>query len=148
MLVQDVMLTKVFHCRETDTARQCAELMRNEKIGFVPVENARGEAVGVITDRDLTIRLVADARSFDTPVRELMSGGKLLTCLPEEDLHDLEERMASEQKSRALVVDKTGKLIGVVSLSDIAQQESQPARTARLMRKLTRRESVQLARPH
>ena len=140
MQVLDVMLSKVFRCLEDDSVQMCAVLMLEQNIGFVPIVSSDGSPVGVITDRDLALRVLASGRPATTPVSEVMTGGKMLTCHREDDLRALEERMANEQKSRAMVVDDEGRLIGIVSLSDIAQRESSPGRTAHLVQKLTRRQ--------
>jgi CBS domain-containing protein len=136
------MLTLVYRCREDSTAAQCAQLMRDENLGFLPVMSDAGAVVGVVTDRDLSTRVLAAQLPYDTPVRQIMTQGPFLTCRPDEDLVVLERRMAQERKSRALVQDERGALIGIISLSDVAQAERSAARTGKLVRDLTRRESA------
>jgi CBS domain-containing protein len=147
MQCKDVMLNVVFNCSETATVAQAAKLMRDENIGFVPIVGSDGTVAGVLTDRDLAIRVVADQRSTDTAVRDVMTAGKLLTCLSTEDLGRLEEQMMAERKSRALVVDEIGKLVGIISLSDIARVEQSARRTGRLLKEIAHRESASIARP-
>jgi len=144
MLVQDIMLLNVYTCRDTDPAIDCAKLMRDEKIGFVPILSADDEVIGVVTDRDLAVRLVAEALPLSTPVRQVMSPGPLLTVRPEDDLRSLEELMAAQKKGRAMVLDQRGKLVGVVSLADVAGAETNEKRAARVFRDVTARESVQI----
>lgn len=141
----DIMLSYVYRCRESDSARACAALMREHQIGFLPVVNDQDEPVGVITDRDLVVRLLAANKSVRTEVRELMSVGELLTCKADDDIRTLEEKMSKAKKGRALVVNDKGKCIGVISLSDIAQSE-EPARSGKLLNEIAHRESVQIAR--
>jgi CBS domain-containing protein len=145
MECKDIMLSYVYKCRETDTARTCAAIMRDQKIGFVPVVDKNDKPVGVITDRDLVVRLLACDKSTFTPVRELMTVGELLTCRADEDLRSLEAKMSKAKKSRALVVDREGKCIGVISLSDIAHSED-PAWAGRLLNAIAHRESIQIAK--
>lgn len=145
MKCEDVMLTLVFKCDEGSTVAECARLMRDEHLGFVPVLDAALQVVGVVTDRDLALRVVADELPHQTLVGQVMSKGPFLTCEPEDDLHELEQRMAQMKKARALVKATDGSLLGVISLSDIAQRESSAARTGKLLKEVTRRESVQLA---
>jgi CBS domain-containing protein len=146
MQCKDIMLSHVYRCRESDTARRCAGIMRDEKIGFVPVVDKDDKVVGVITDRDLVVRLLASGRSSLTSVAKLMTVGELLTCRSDEDLRTLEARMAKAKKARAMVVDAEGKCVGVISLSDIAQAE-EAGRAGRLLNDIAHRESVQIARP-
>lgn len=142
MRCEDVMLTLVFKCDEDTTVAACAQLMRREGLGFVPVLDRLHRVVGVVTDRDLALRVVAASLRPDTPVREIMSRGPFLWCQPEDDLRTLEERMATRKKARALVKTRDGSLLGVISLSDIAQRERSAARTGRLLKEVTRREST------
>jgi len=145
MKCEEVMLNHVYSCSETATAQQCARLMKAHNIGFVPVVDDQKRVVGVITDRDLALRLVAEGRPATDPISELMTFRDLLTCKPDEDIEVLEERMAREKKARALVVDDEGTCIGVISLSDVAQFE-QPERAARLLPDLVHREAIRIAR--
>jgi len=145
MKCEDVMLNHVYSCSETATAQQCARLMKAHNIGFVPVVDDQKRVVGVVTDRDLALRLVAEGRPATDPVSELMTFRDLLTCKPDEDIEVLEARMAREKKARALVVDDEGTCIGVISLSDVAQFE-QPERAARLLHDLVHREAIRIAR--
>lgn len=147
MQCKDVMLTLVFDCKMSMTAEECAQLMRAEHIGFLPVSDGDGRLVGVVTDRDLVVRVMAQKRPPSTPIGEIMSGRPFLTCTPGDDLRALERRMAEERKSRAVVEDADGKIIGVISLSDIAQAERSAARTGKLLRDVTHRESVSIVRP-
>lgn len=146
MKCEDVMLTLVFKCDETSTVAECAQLMRDEQLGFVPVLDKQFNVVGVVTDRDLAVRVVAEGLDLSSPVTEVMSRGPFLSCAPEDDLHQLEQRMAETKKARALVKAPDGSLLGVISLSDIAQCERSAARTGKLLREVTRRESVSLVR--
>ncbi len=144
MQCRDVMLTLVYKCTEHTPAIECARLMRDEKLGFMPVVDSGGKLVGVVTDRDLTIRLLASDLPSSTPVRDLMSTGPLLTCDAEESLHGLEARMGAEKRSRAVVVNAGREPVGIISLSDIARIERSAARTGRLLQQVAQRESVAL----
>ncbi len=140
MLCGDVMLSYVVKCRASDPVGAVARLMRDEKLGFVPVVDELDHPLGVITDRDLVVRALADELPPSTPVAMVMTETPLLTCYPDEDLREAEERMAEQKRSRALVIDRAGRCIGIISLSDIAQFED-PGDAGRLVREVTRRES-------
>jgi CBS domain-containing protein len=147
MKCRDVMLTLVFKCRPDTPASACAQMMRDDRIGFVPVVDDSGAVVGVVTDRDLTLRVLAGRRHPSTPVSRIMSPGPFVSCAPDDDLAQLERRLAIARKSRAVVLGADGKLVGIVSLSDIAQAEPSAARVGQLMREVTHRESAMIARP-
>lgn len=146
MKCEEVMWTLVFKCDEYTTVAQCAQLMREEELGFLPVLDANHVVVGVLTDRDLAVRVLAQELPPSTPAREVMTHGPFLTCLPGDDVHELEQRMAESKKSRALVNEADGSLIGVISLSDIAQREPSATRTGRLLREMTRRQLMSIVR--
>ncbi len=147
MKCKDVMLTLIFKCTEDTSVAECARIMRDEQLGFMPVLDDDNSVVGVVTDRDLVTRVLADRRDHTTRVGEIMSTGPILSCRPDDDLRALEKRMAQAKKGRALVRDDTGDLLGVISLSDVAQREVSPTRTGQLLREVTRRESVSLIHP-
>jgi CBS domain-containing protein len=122
MRVDDVM-SAARCCREQDTVRACARLMREEDIGFVPICDERGEPIGAITDRDLAIRVVADGRSADEAVSRFMTRD-VVGCRLGDDVDDAERLMREHQKSRIMVCDDQGRLKGVISLADLAEVES------------------------
>jgi CBS domain-containing protein len=123
MRVEDVMSTAKC-CRETDSVLECAKLMRDESIGFVPICNEAMEPIGAITDRDLTIRVLADGRSPDEEIGKFMTRD-VVSCQVDDDVSDAGQLMREHRKSRIMVCDSEGKLRGVMSLQDIAERESE-----------------------
>jgi CBS domain-containing protein len=122
----DELMSTAKCCLESDPVRECARLMKEENIGFVPVCNDAGEPVGAVTDRDLTIRVLADGRSTDERVDSVMTR-ELVVCRLGDDLMDAERLMREHRKSRVMVCDEGGKLKGIISLADIAEAESDEA---------------------
>jgi CBS domain-containing protein len=122
MNVEDLM-SEAKCCGQDDTARDCATLMRDAEIGFVPICNEAGEPVGAITDRDLAIRVLAEGRSSDDPVERFMTRD-VVACRLGDDIDEAEQLMREHQKSRIMVCDEMGRLRGVISLADIAGVES------------------------
>ena len=101
-----------------------ARLMKNEDVGIIPVVEANGsrKLVGVVTDRDITIRHVAEGHdSNDCPVREAMST-KLVTARPDEDLESVMDTMGREQIRRIPVVDERGEIVGILAQADLARE--------------------------
>lgn len=133
----DVM-NKVECCFVDDPVAEVAGRMRARHVGFLPVCNDLGQVIGTITDRDLTVRVLADGLSPGTPVQAVMSKGPI-TCRPEEGLEDAERMMERYYKWRIVVVDARRRPIGIVSLSDIADAE-QYGRTGKLLREISSRD--------
>ena len=122
------LMTKNPHTVTPDTpVSEAARLMKEEDVGIVPVvervggAETRGRLIGVITDRDIAVRHVAEGRSVDTPVRDVMSGG-VKTARPDDSVESVMSLMGSEQVRRIPVVDDRGSLVGVVSQADLARK--------------------------
>jgi CBS domain-containing protein len=98
-----------------------ARLMADLDTGVLPVgENDR--LIGVITDRDIAVRAVAANKSPDTPVREIMSK-ELLYCFEDQDLEDVADNMSAQKIRRLPVIDRGKRLVGIISLGDVARKE-------------------------
>jgi CBS domain-containing protein len=121
MRVSEAMTRQVRVANPGQTIREAAKIMAEIDAGAVPVgENDR--LVGMITDRDITIRAVAAGKGPDTPVREVMTKD-VKYCFEDENLGDVAGNMADIQMRRLPVVDRDKRLVGIVSLGDIAQNE-------------------------
>jgi CBS domain-containing protein len=132
------MSSAVHACRDIDPATECARTMLAHGVGFVPVVDAEGMLLGVITDRDLAIRVVAARKTTDVCVREVMSL-RVIGCDPDEDIRAAEARMEQARVSRLPVITE-GRCVGVLSLSDLVRVE-EPRRASQLVREITSRES-------
>jgi CBS domain-containing protein len=140
MNCEEVMKRDVQHVRRDDTVQRAAARMRDANIGFLPVCADDLTAIGTITDRDIAVRLAAEDRSASsTRVAEVMTH-EVVACRPGEDLWEAERLMAQNHKSRMMVTDEQGHLVGVLSLSDIADHDSS-RRAAATMREVSARES-------
>ncbi len=122
MRVEELM-SKATGCRQGDSVRDCARLMKEQSIGFVPICNDAGEPVGAVTDRDLAIRVLAEGRSADERIDGFMTRD-VIGCRTGDDIRDAERLMRDARRSRIMVCDAGGKLQGVISLADIADVES------------------------
>jgi CBS domain-containing protein len=123
MRVEELM-SEAKCCSETDSVIQCARLMRDESIGFVPICGDDGKPIGAVTDRDLTIRVLAGARSPEEEISRFMTRD-VIRCRTSDSSDDVARLMRDHKKSRVMVCDDQGKLVGVVSLHDIAESESE-----------------------
>src|SRR5919106_2528200 len=121
MRVSEAMTREVRVANPGQTIRDVAKIMAEIDAGAIPVgENDR--LVGMITDRDIAIRAVARGKGPDTPVREVMSG-ELKYCFEDEDLERVAKNMGDIQVRRLPVVSRDKRLVGIVSLGDVAQNE-------------------------
>ena len=121
MRVTDVMSRNVKLTSPSDTIREAARVMAQIDAGALPVaENDR--LVGMITDRDIAIRAVAEGKSPGTNVAEVMSC-EVLFCFEDDDLEEVSRNMADRKVRRMPVLDREKRLVGIVSLGDLARNE-------------------------
>ena len=126
MNVKDVMSKTLFCCTPDDAIQSAAELMKNNDVGAIPVVNDCTERrlVGIITDRDICIKVVAAGKSTGTmKVSDVMSK-KMVTCGPDESLDACEAKMERNQVRRIPVIDAKGACIGIVAQADIALRDT------------------------
>lgn len=121
---------------------EAARLMKEEDVGMVPViervggAETRGRLVGVITDRDIAIRTVAEGRASDSPVRDVMSSG-VRTATPSDSVESVMELMGREQVRRIPIVDERGSLVGVVAQADLARKAKNEGRVERTVEEIS-----------
>src|SRR5438045_673494 len=137
MRCRDLMTTTVHACPGTATAYRCAQLMKNENLGFVPIVDAAQRLIGVVTDRDLAVRVLAAARPATVEVRKIMTAD-VVTCEPDDELALAEERMAERRIARIVVVGPYLRCLGVLSLSDVLRVE-ESRRVGEVLRTVTSR---------
>jgi CBS domain-containing protein len=113
------MTTDVRITRPDASIQEAARMMRECDAGSIPVgDNDR--LVGMITDRDIAIRAVAEGRSFDTPVREVMSG-HIEYVFEDQDLREVSSKMSDLKVRRLPVLNRNKRLVGIVSLGDMSK---------------------------
>jgi CBS domain-containing protein len=126
MRVSEAMTREVRVASPGQSIRDVAKIMDEINAGAMPVgDNDR--LVGMITDRDIAIRAVALGKGPDTPVREVMSNEQVLYCYDDEELEHVAKNMSQQQVRRLPVVDREKRLVGIVSLGNIAQSEARAA---------------------
>jgi CBS domain-containing protein len=101
------------------SAQDAARLMQSKDVGSLPVVEG-DRLVGMITDRDLALRLVGEGRSADTPVGELASKD-VVTIDPQQEVAEAARLMAEHQLRRLPVCEEDGKLVGILAQADVAQ---------------------------
>lgn len=107
------------------TAQEAASLMEREDIGSVPVVESRESMrlVGIVTDRDLALRVLGRGQSGNVPVREAMSSGNLACVRPEDNLDKVERLMSEHQVRRIPVVDDNNRVVGMIAQADLAREQ-------------------------
>ena len=120
MKISEVMTSDVETITPDQTAREAASFMLRAEAGSIPVCEGN-RVIGMITDRDITIRGVAEGRGPDTAVRELMTDD-IICAHEDEEVKDVALRMSREQVRRMPVVDADEKIVGIVSLGDLARE--------------------------
>jgi CBS domain-containing protein len=119
MKANDIMTKDPSVVTPETTAQEAARLMQSEDVGILPVVDAQGSRrlVGVITDRDIALRVVAEGRS-SAQVRDAMSPN-VLTARTDDDVKEVMAKMAREQVRRIPIVDDSGMIVGIVAQADI-----------------------------
>lgn len=119
MIVSDAMTAQVVTAKPTDTIQRVANIMKEVDTGVTPVIDD-GKVVGMITDRDIVLRVVAEDGDLNGPVSAVMSED-VQTCREDDNLADAAALMGAHQLRRLPVLNDAGRLVGILSLGDIAQ---------------------------
>jgi CBS domain-containing protein len=134
MKLRDVMTPNPRTLDPNATVQDAARLMRDEDTGVVPIVD-KGRPVGLITDRDIVVRAVADGTGLNRPVRELATDN-LVTAEPEMSTRDAVELMSQNQVRRLLVCEGE-RLVGVASIGDIAVKEGSDRRVGDTLQEIS-----------
>jgi CBS domain-containing protein len=124
MECSEIMTSEVEMVRNSDTVLEAARRMRDLDLGFLPVVDDHEQLVGVLTDRDIVLRAVAEGRAGDVAVEEVMTE-EVVTCRENDDLERAEQIMRDNQKSRLVCLDEAGHVAGILSMTDILQYEDE-----------------------
>jgi CBS domain-containing protein len=125
MEIREIMTTNV-ECIAPDlTIQDAARKMRDLDVGFLPVcENDK--LIGTVTDRDIVLRAIAEGRNPTTTARSVMTKG-VFFCYEDEDVEACAEHMKDNEVKRLLIVNRDKRLVGVVSIGDLARAEEDVA---------------------
>jgi CBS domain-containing protein len=120
MKIKEIMTTDVRAVSANDSISEAANIMKQLDVGAVPVLDNH-LLVGIITDRDLVLRAVAEGKNSDERVSTIMTKN-ITTVSPDTDVHKAADLMASQQIRRLPIVDN-GRLVGIVSIGDMAVED-------------------------
>lgn len=120
MKIQEIMTDKIIAVSQHEPVSHAARLMKRHNLGVLPVCDDKGHLRGILTDRDIVTRCIAgDMAPEDTKIREIMSRG-IRTCSSQDDIQTALDSMSREQIRRLPIVDD-GRLVGMVTLGDLAR---------------------------
>ncbi len=132
--IRDLMTVKPRTVKTGDSIVDAAKLMRGEDAGIAPIVDGE-RLVGVLTDRDIAVRVVAEGKDPSTTKVEEIASENLVTVEPEQDLDDALRLMAQHQVRRLPVVDD-GKLVGIVAQADVARH-ADATRTGKVVEEIS-----------
>jgi len=134
------MSTNPAACTINDPVETAAKLIKSEDVGSIPVVQSQESKrlVGIITDRDMVIKVVAEGRDTkNTRVEQVMTHDPV-TCRENDDLQKAMDAMSKRQVRRIPIVDNSGRLVGIVSQADVATRVDNPQKTAQVVEDISK----------
>jgi len=135
----EVMTKNPVCCLPNDMVAKVAKSMKRKNVGSIPViENEKTrKLVGIVTDRDLALGVVAkELDTKSTKVEQVMTR-KLVTCRAEDDLQKAMDAMSEHQLRRIPVVDKDNNILGIIAQADVATRVDRPKKTAAMVKEIS-----------
>jgi CBS domain-containing protein len=114
-------------------------LMKSENVGAIPVvENEQTrKLIGIVTDRDLALKIVAEGLDATSTLVGVAMTHKVVTCLAEDDLQKALDAMAEHQLRRIPIVDVNSQVVGIIAQADVATRFDQPEKTAEMVKEIS-----------
>lgn len=138
MKCKEIMTPNPRYCSPQATSIEAAKIMRDEDVGIVPICEQDKKLVGVVTDRDICLTVVAEERHpREVKVSECMSE-ELVTCKPEDDVRKAEDLMKEYQVRRIPIVDDQGRILGVIAQADIALKVGKPQEVTETLKEISK----------
>ena len=122
MQARDIMTKDPACCTPSASVQEVALLMKHNDCGCIPIVDESRRLVGVVTDRDIAVRAIADGMDANTMVGKFMTTDPA-SCSPESDLQEIEQIMGERQVRRVPITDEDGCCVGIVSQADLALAE-------------------------
>ena len=139
MICSEIMTKNPKTCLTSDTVMKAAQLMKSEDVGPIPIVDGRDgkKLTGIVTDRDLALKVVAEARDpKTTQIEEVMSEG-LVTCRENDDVRSVLKLMEQNQLRRIPVVDTSDHLVGIIAQADVATRLGHSGATGRVVKEIS-----------
>ncbi len=133
--VRDVMTSNPRSIAPSTTVSEAGRLMKSEDVGSLPIVDG-DQLVGVVTDRDIVIRVVAEAKDPQTATVGEIASRDLVTVDPEQDLDEALRLMAQHQVRRLPVAEEDGRLVGILAQADVAR-EGKDVQTGQIVQEIS-----------
>ncbi len=140
----DLMTKSPIYCLPDDTVSKAAGLMKSENIGSIPViENEQTKKlVGIVTDRDLTLKVVANMSDNKSTKVESVMTRNVITCRAEDNVQKALDAMSKHQLRRIPIVDENDRILGIIAQADVATRNDQPIRTAAMVKEISQPKKI------
>jgi CBS domain-containing protein len=138
-MIREVMTKDPICCLPLHTVAAAAELMKTANIGSIPVveDEQTRKLVGIVTDRDLALKIVAERRDVNgTNVQAVMTP-QVITCRADDDVQKALDAMSEHQLRRIPVVDNDNRIVGIIAQADVATRVDQPEKTAKVVKEIS-----------
>jgi CBS domain-containing protein len=135
----EVMTKNPVCCLPDDLVTKTAGLMKSEHVGAIPViENQQTQKlVGIVTDRDLALKIVADKLDAKSTKVEMIMTCKLVTCHAEDDLQKVVDAMSDNQLRRIPIVDDDNRILGLIAQADVVMHFDHPKKVAAMVKEIS-----------
>jgi CBS domain-containing protein len=135
----EVMTKKTVCCLPNDLVAQAALLMKNEHVGSIPVieDEQTRKLVGIVTDRDLALKVIAEGLDAKSTKVETVMTHKVVTCGADDDLQKAVDAMSKHQLRRIPIVDDDNKILGIIAQADVAAHFDHPKKTAEMIKEIS-----------
>ena len=144
MKCKEIMTKDPVCCLPDEGVQKAAKLMRDENVGVIPIieDEDTKTLLGIVTDRDLAIRVVAEGRDVGgTRIKDVMTTGAV-SCRPDDDLQKALDAMEENQVRRIPVVDHNQKIVGIIAQADVATRLSEPKKTAEVVEEISKTQAA------
>lgn len=135
----DVMTRNPVCAQPGDKVVSVAQLMRDNDVGPIPIvaDNTSKKLVGIVTDRDLAMNVVAEGRDPNTTRVEEVMTREVVTCRTDDDIEAALDAMSQQQLRRIPVVDENDMLVGIIAQADVATRMDQPSTTGEVVKEIS-----------
>jgi len=135
----EVMTKYPVCCLPTDSVAKAADLMKNGNFGSIPIiENEQTRnLVGMVTDRDLALTIVAEGRDANATKVDAVMTRKVVSCFAEDDLQKALDAMAKQKLRRIPIVDHDNRVVGIITQADVATRIDKPGKTAQMVKEIS-----------
>ena len=122
MKIKDCMCNNIYYCLPDSTVTDCAKIMNQKHVGCIPVCDEQKNLVGIVTDRDITLRCIANNKDCNaTKVSDIMTCN-VCSCNLDDDIKTAENKMAQNQVRRIPILDNS-KVVGIITLGDLSRNQ-------------------------